>query len=280
MTLEILQPHGFCAGVERALAKAFAIKTPAYCLHAIVHNEQVVADLESRGFIFVESLDDVPHGATVLFSAHGVAPSVRALAVSRDLRVVDATCPFVSRAHAAAKEFASRALPVIIIGNTQHVEVKGIIGAVEAEGGSWTAVASRREASEVAERLGLAGVSRPCVGVVSQTTMDADLVEAVIGELRTGFDVMTSAAVCTATKERQDAVRAFDGDAVLVLGSALSSNTRRLGEVARCRAFYASALSDLDAIDFTGISRLGVTSGASTPEAFFKAAVAHLNLCR
>lgn len=276
MTVEILKPHGFCAGVAGALEKARRLSGPVYCLHALVHNEQVVADLARRGFVSVETLSDVPAGATVLLSAHGVAPRVRAEAAARGLRTVDATCPFVARVHAAARRFAERGLPVIVIGKAAHVEVQGILGEIAAAGGRSYTLDGAAAAAALARRLGAEGAVRPRVGVVSQTTMNADDVAKTVAALRAALDVETLAEVCRATKERQDAVKAFTGDALLVLGSAQSSNTRRLCEVARCRTFRAATLEEVAALDFSGVARLGVTSGASTPEAFFSEAVRRL----
>lgn len=274
MTIEILEPHGFCAGVKNALQKALALVTcqpqpsaaPVYCLHELVHNELVVADLKNRGMTFVESLADVPEGSTVLFSAHGVGPTVRAEAVSRKLTVVDATCPFVARVHQAAVEFASRGLQVVVIGHPDHAEVKGITGEVP----NPIVIDSFPHPNiSTSQRLNIS----TSLGIVSQTTMNADDVAAVVERLRQTFVVESTAEVCRATKERQDAVKAFDGDALLVLGSAQSSNTKRLCEVAHCRTFRAGTMADLRDIDFSGIRRLGVTSGASTPEEFFSQAV-------
>ena len=269
MTIEALEPHGFCAGVTNALRKAQTLLHPketVYCLHELVHNELVVADLRAKGMVFVESLAEVPEGATVLFSAHGVSPAVRAEAEARHLKVVDATCPFVARVHQSAVAFASRGLQVVVIGHRDHAEVKGIVGEVAEpivlESGS-------------PQHLAALSRTRP-LGVVSQTTMNADDVEALVGKLRESYEVESVAEVCRATKERQDAVKAFDGDALLVLGSANSSNTRRLCEVARCRTFRAGTLEDVRQLDFTGVKRLGVTSGASTPEDFFHAVIREL----
>ena len=133
MQVEVLEPHGFCAGVTAALRKALALvrdgaADTVYCLHELVHNEIVVGDLTRRGFKFVESVADIPEGTTVLFSAHGVSPAVRRAAAARRLKVVDATCPFVTRVHTAAREFAARGLPVVVIGHENHAEVKGIVG--------------------------------------------------------------------------------------------------------------------------------------------------------
>ena len=265
MKITVLEPHGFCAGVTAALRCARSLvatdaASTVYCLHELVHNELVVNDLRKRGFCFVESVEEVPPGATVLFSAHGVSPAVRAAAASRRLRIVDATCPFVARVHRAARDFASKGIAVVVIGKPTHAEVKGIVGEV-----------SR---SFVYPDLPPPG-SR--IGVVSQTTMNADEVAAVVARLRTAYDVETMAEVCHATKERQDAVRRFAGDALLVLGSANSSNTRRLCEVASCRSFRAGTMDDVRALDFGGVVELGVTSGASTPESFFEEAVAYLS---
>lgn len=262
MKVEVLEPHGFCAGVSNALRKALDLAEtgvrPLYCLHELVHNGLVVAALKARGFVFVESIDEVPEGATVLFSAHGVSPEVRARAAARRLEVVDATCPFVERVHRAARAFSERGLPVVVIGNPAHAEARGIIG-------------------EIARPFVYPDVpGRGPIGVVSQTTMNADEVARIVAELRERFEVETTAEVCNATRDRQNAVRAFTGDALLVLGSPSSSNTRRLCEVARCRAFRAGTMDEVRALDFSGVTRLGLMSGASTPEDFFDAVRVYL----
>ena len=272
MDVAVIEPHGFCAGVTGALRKALKVAAESggretYCLHELVHNEIVVGDLKKRGFVFVESLDEVPDGATVLFSAHGVAPQVREAAKARGIRVVDATCPFVDRVHRAAREFVARGLPVIVVGNPGHAEVKGILG--EAPGA--VVVSSVADAKALDRQF-----PDRVAGVVSQTTMNADEVRGIVDELRGRLQVEAAADVCNATRERQDAVRAFDGDALLVLGSATSSNTRRLCEVAKCRTFRAGTMDEVRALDLSGVVRLGVTSGASTPESFLEDAVAYL----
>ena len=253
MEIEILNPHGMCNGVNAAVAAAES-SGGAYCLHSLVHNEIVVEKLKSLGCRFVEDIEDVPDGETVVFSAHGVAPVTRRRAEMKHLRVIDATCPFVARAHRAAREFSLRGLPVVVLGDAEHVEVKGIMGEIE----------GMREPRR-GERI----------GVVAQTTMDAEAVEARVDELRRDYVVDGVVEVCTATRERQDAVRRFCGDALIVLGSRTSANTRRLCEIARCPAEIASDIDDVrSAIDrFRGLSRIGLTSGASTPESFFSAAL-------
>ena len=313
MKIQVIDPHGFCAGVKGALARARALIESeggrVWCLHELVHNELVVGELRGRGMVFVESLDDVPDGATVLFSAHGVSPAVRREAERRGLKVVDATCPFVKRVHSAASAFAQKGLPVVVIGKADHAEVKGIVGEIESVrvglGSDRVGLGSDRVDCRVINSIEAAktlidsnltlndsnstlkdpksplsdpksSLKSPRIGVVSQTTMNADEVAAIVAELKRHCEVETTAEVCRATKERQDAVKAFDGDALLVLGSANSSNTRRLCEVAGCRTFRAGTLDEVRALDFTGVERLGVTSGASTPEDFFNEVVSYL----
>ena len=259
MKVEVLEPHGMCAGVNAAIAKALKLKD-VYCLHELVHNEIVIGELKDLGFKFVERIEDVPEGETVVFSAHGVSPRVREIAKARKLKVVDTTCPFVAKVHRAAKAFSDKGLPVVILGDPKHAEVRGIRGEVDCNRLQSAAAGSR-------------------IGVVSQTTMNADEVERQVAELRKKYDIETMAEVCHATKERQDAVKRFAGDAVLVLGSQSSSNSRRLKEVAEqngAKAFMAGSMDELKKIDFSGVERLGVTSGASTPERFLMEAVKFL----
>ncbi|MBP5284801.1 MAG: 4-hydroxy-3-methylbut-2-enyl diphosphate reductase [Kiritimatiellae bacterium] len=250
MTIEVLEPHGFCAGVRGAIDVALSLSGKVYCLHELVHNELVVAELEKRGFSFVEDVDEIPDGETVLFSAHGVSPATREAAAKR-LKIVDATCPFVARVHRDARAFAEAGLPVVIIGNADHAEVRGIVGETGGKAYIYPDLPEGRR-----------------IGIVSQTTMNADEVARIVGELEKKYEVVSTAQVCGATKERQDAVKNFDGDALLVLGSANSSNTRRLCEAAKCRVFRAGSMDEVRAIDFSGIGRLGITGGASTPESF------------
>ena len=270
MKVEVIEPHGFCMGVKAAVEKAsrtlsLSSGKAVCCLHELVHNEQVVADLKARGLRFVESLDEVPDGATVLFSAHGVAPAVRDEAQRRELAVVDATCPFVARAHRAVREFAARGVPVVVVGRPEHAEVRGVMGEC----------ADARVVSMPDDVVALPFPEGP-VGVVCQTTLSHDTVYAVLDALHARYprlETPAAADVCTATRDRQRAVAEFvrgGGDGVLVLGSAGSSNTNRLVEVARAAgaSFVARAgtLDEVRALDFAGVRRLGITSGASTPE--------------
>lgn len=256
MKIEVIVPHGMCAGVRAAVDLAMR-QRDAYCLHSLVHSEIVTDELKSRGFRFVEDVEEVPDGAVVVFSAHGVSPSVRARAAEKGLKVVDATCPVVARAHRAVREFCERGLPVVVIGDPSHVEVKGLLG--EISGGRTPEKGGR-------------------IGVVCQTTLDAGEVARRVEELRRDYVVDSVSDVCPATRERQEAVRAFDGDALLVLGSRDSANTRRLCEVARCRVFTAGSMEEVKKArdQMEGLGRVGVTSGASTPERFFESAVSCL----
>ena len=271
MKIEVLEPHGMCAGVNAAIAKALKLKD-VYCLHELVHNEIVIGELKDLGFKFVERIEDVPEGETVVFSAHGVSPAVRLAARDRNLKVVDTTCPFVAKVHRAAKAFSEKGLPVVILGDPKHAEVKGIQGEVDC---------NRLQSAVAGSRI----------GVVSQTTMNADEVERRVAELKKKYDVETMAEVCTATCDRQKAVKNYclategaqrgrkESLGVLVLGSKSSSNSKRLVEVAEqngAQAFMAGSMDELKKIDFSGVERLGVTSGASTPERFLMEAVKYL----
>ena len=283
MIVEVLQPHGFCMGVRAAVEKAsrtlsLSAGGDVCCLHELVHNEQVVAELKAQGLRFVESLDDVPDGATVLFSAHGVAPAVRAEAQRRGLAVVDATCPFVARAHRAVRDFSARGVPVVVVGHADHAEVRGVVG----EAPECSVVASAEDVAELPFPA-----SSP-LGVLCQTTLSFGTVHAVLEALRARYphlETPPAADICTATRDRQRAVEAFvrgGGDGVLALGSAGSSNTNRLVEVARAAgasfAARAGSLEEVRTLDFAGVRRLGVTAGASTPEDFLERVVDALSL--
>ena len=269
---------GVKAAVEKA-SRTLALSAghPVYCLHELVHNEQVVADLTARGLRFVESLDDVPDGATVLFSAHGVAPAVREEARRRGLTVVDATCPFVACVHRAARAFAARGVPVVVVGHAGHAEVRGVVGGLS----DFSVVASPEEVASLPY-----SADAP-LGVLCQTTLSSGTVRAVLDALKARYphvETPPAADICTATRDRQQAVAAFvrgGGDGVLVLGSEGSSNTNRLVEVARAAgasfAARAGSLEAVRALDFAGVRRLGVTAGASTPEDFLERVVESLS---
>ena len=276
MRVEVLEPHGFCMGVRAAIDKALhalAVSGPLFCLHQLVHNESVVADLRAKGMRVVEALAEVPEGGTVLFSAHGVGPEARHEAARRGLRVIDATCPFVARVHRQVRTYAARGLAVVVVGHADHVEVRGVVDEAREAGARVAVVATPED---------VAACPLPPdahIGVVSQTTLSDNVLKDVRTALRARcrhVETTPASEACTATRDRQEAVRRFvarGGDGVLVLGSATSSNTRRLAEIAEmggARVWRVATDAELSGCDFTGIGTLGVTSGASTPEAFLE----------
>ena len=276
----IVEPHGFCSGVARAVETAELILEryagqPVYCLNEIVHNRQVVGGLREHGMIFVRSVEDVPEGAFLLLSAHGVSPQVKACAAVRNLKVVDAVCPFVSKVHAEVREFARRGMSVICIGHRAHEEVIGVVG--EAPD-----VVHVVESAEEAEEIDLPG-DFP-VGVVTQTTLGATQVDGVTAVLEKRFSqlqIPASTDVCYATRNRQGAVKELAGctQRVLVLGSSNSSNSRRLVECAESEgteSLLISELADLESLGWECIECVGITSGASTPEIFLNEVVQKL----
>ena len=269
-------PRASCAGVERAVEvveRALESRgPPIYVRKQIVHNAHVVADLRSRGAIFVEELDEVPHGATVIFSAHGVSPAVRAEAAARGLDVIDATCPLVSKVHAEARRFAAAGYDIVLVGHVGHEEVEGTFGEAPER---MHVIGS---ADEV-ENLRVEDPER--VAYLTQTTLAVDETTGVTDALRVRFPGLVGPAssdICYATQNRQDAVRALaeDCDVVLAIGSRNSSNSRRLVEVAE-RAGRPAALvedaSDIPPALLIGARRVGLTAGASAPEALVEGVV-------
>jgi 4-hydroxy-3-methylbut-2-enyl diphosphate reductase len=262
-------PRSFCAGVERAVEiveRALdRFGAPVYVRRQIVHNRHVVERLEARGAIFVDELDDVPAGATVVFSAHGVAPAVRERAAGRGLRVIDATCPLVAKVHAEARRFARAGYSLVLIGHAGHDETEGTLGEVPG-------IALVEDEAGV-DALDVVDPDR--VAYLTQTTLALDEVRGVVAALRDRFPGLAGQAdedVCYATQNRQDAVRALaqDCDAMLVAGSANSSNSNRLVEVAEragCPARLVDDESDLDLAWLAGAGTVGITAGASTPNA-------------
>jgi 4-hydroxy-3-methylbut-2-en-1-yl diphosphate reductase len=269
-------PRASCAGVIRAVEIVERVLedrgAPVYVRKQIVHNAHVVADLESRGAIFVEELDQVPPGSTAIFSAHGVSPEVRAQAAARNLDVIDATCPLVAKVHAEARRFSSAGFDIVLVGHDGHEEVEGTVGEAPA----------RTHVIATAEEVGglqLADPSR--VAYLTQTTLAIDETAGVVDALRQRFPTLAGPAssdICYATQNRQDAVRSLaqDCDLVLVVGSRNSSNSRRLVEVAE-RAGVRSALVDdgteIDPELLHGVRRIGLTAGASAPESVVQGVV-------
>lgn len=275
----IARPHGFCAGVWRALDIIAAAERlhppPLYCLNELVHNRRVVDDLIRRGVRFVRRLEEVPCGATVLFSAHGVAPAVRAQAAARHLVAVDATCPFVNKVHADVQRYAREGYTVVVIGSRDHDEVVGVAG----EAPESVVVIEGPAAAE-----GLQPPDPHKVAVVTQTTLSLEQVATVMTVLKARFpDLCTPPqhGICYATTNRQEAVRrvARESDLVVVLGSRNSANSNRLVEVAQnedTRAVLVAALQELAEVDLNGVQTVGLTAGASTPQQTVDETVAFL----
>ena len=272
--LIVVRPHGFCSGVARAVATAEAVLArergeTVYCLNEIVHNQQVVSRLSAQGMVVVHSIEAVPEGSLVLFSAHGVSPDVVRTALARGRRVIDATCPFVTKVHAEVRRFASLGACVICIGHRRHEEIVGVAGEAPEH---VRIVENAHEAEVLALPVGVP------VAVVTQTTLGESQVDSVMAVLRRrfpGLRVPASTDVCYATRNRQQAVRELARvcQRVLVLGSANSSNSQRLVETARAvgaEAVLVSELGQVQGVAWDAVASAGVTSGASTPESFLE----------
>lgn len=272
----LAEPRGFCAGVdraieivERALEKFGA---PIYVRHEIVHNDHVVADLRAKGAIFVEDLDEVPLGSRLIMSAHGVARKVRDHAAARDLDVFDATCPLVTKVHVEVRKLAAEGMEVVMIGHAGHPEVEGTMG--QLDGGIYLV-----EDESQASRLRVRTPDR--LAYVTQTTLSMDDTDSVVRELQKHFPNIRGPKVsdiCYATQNRQDAVKLMSGqvDVVLVVGSKTSSNTNRLREVAERHGVPAHLLNGAEELIPTwleGKQRVGITAGASAPEALVQGLV-------
>ncbi len=263
-------PRGYCAGVDRAILtveKALDLYgAPLYVRKEIVHNKYVVESLQERGVIFVDELDVVPEGSTVIFSAHGVAPSVHAEAAERSLKTIDATCPLVTKVHAEAKRFSNEGLDIILIGHAGHEEVEGTMGEAP---NSITLVQNPEEARNLE-------VANPEKLIwLSQTTLSVDETIQTVNVLKERFPEMASPPsddICYATQNRQTAVKAMSPlcDVVIVVGSGNSSNSVRLVEVAldagAKTSYRVDSFRELKSEWIEGASTIGVTSGASVPE--------------
>jgi 4-hydroxy-3-methylbut-2-enyl diphosphate reductase len=267
----LAQPRGFCAGVEMAVQVVErALERygpPLYVFHEIVHNRHVVEDFRRRGVTFVRSVEEVPRGARLIFSAHGVSPRVRQEAKARGVAlVIDATCPLVEKVHREVRRFAAQGYWIILVGHRGHDEIVGTSGEAP---GRVLVVGSVAEAQTVE-------VPDPGrVAVLTQTTLSVDDTREIVEALRRRFPGMITPPkedICYATQNRQDAVKALAGrvDLVLVVGSPNSENSNQLCRVARSQGVRAYLIDDLRAIDprwLEGVERLGITSGASAPEA-------------
>ncbi len=264
-----VRPRGFCAGVVRAVdiveLALEAYGAPVYVHHEIVHNTYVVEQLRRRGAIFVESIGEVPHGAVLVFSAHGVPPTVRDEAKDRSLKVIDATCPLVTKVHLEALKFAREKRTIILIGHRDHQEIVGTSG----EAPDRTLVVDSVEAVDALQ------VDDPeHLAFLTQTTLSLYDTQEIVARLRQRFPSIRGPAsddICYATQNRQEAVEqvAKDVDLILVVGSQNSSNSNRLVEVAQRRGVNAKlidAASDVDPAWLDGVKSVGLTAGASAPE--------------
>jgi 4-hydroxy-3-methylbut-2-enyl diphosphate reductase len=281
MENEILlaQPRGFCAGVDRAIEiveRALQqFGAPIYVRHEIVHNAYVVNDLRNKGAIFIEELDDVPAGNTLVFSAHGVSKAVREEAESRGLKVFDATCPLVTKVHVEVAKMRKQGAEIVMIGHAGHPEVEGTMGQAE-EG---------MHLVETVEDVNKLQVANPdLLAYVSQTTLSVDDTAEIITALKNRFPNIIEPKkgdICYATTNRQEAVKfmAPQVEVVVVVGSPNSSNSNRLREVAEKMGTPAYMVDNADAIDpawIAGKKRIGVTAGASAPEVLVQAVIDRL----
>jgi len=279
MKVILAAPRGFCAGVNMAIASLdLALRTfgpPVFVYHEIVHNKSVVQSFRGQGAVFVESLDTVPEGAVLLFSAHGVAPAVRQAARQRKLHVIDATCPLVTKVHLEAIRFARQGYTILLIGHAGHDEVVGTMG---------EAPAAMRlvQSVESVDQLTLPPDAQ--VAYLTQTTLSVDDAARIVQRLRARFPQLVEPPtedICYATQNRQEAVRRLSraADVVLVLGSQNSSNSQRLRELAAEQGVAAHLIdgpADIDDRWFQGVHTVLVTAGASAPETVVEGCLEHL----
>lgn len=282
--LFLASPRGFCAGVVRAVDivnRALDLfGAPIYVRHEVVHNRYVVEQLRAAGAVFVDELDQLPDGATVIFSAHGVPRSVEIEAEQRGLTVFDATCPLVTKVHLQVVRHARRGEEVVLIGHAGHPEVEGTMGRFET--GSAGAIYLVESVADVAQ-LQICDPQR--LFYVTQTTLSVDDSQQIIDALRQRFPAISGPRrddICYATQSRQDAVKqlARQCEVVYVVGSPNSSNSNRLREVAEregCVAYLIDAADEIQSTDLNGVCRVGVTAGASAPEILIEGVIRHLN---
>jgi len=284
MDIVLANPRGFCAGVDRAIEivkRAIeSLGAPIYVRHEVVHNRFVVEDLKARGAVFVEELDEVPAGGTVIFSAHGVSQAVRADADARGLKVFDATCPLVTKVHIEVARHCRAGRDVILIGHEGHPEVEGTMGQWQQQVGQGRIYL----VEDVADALALEIAQADNVAYTTQTTLSVDETRDVIAALQQRFPALQGPRhddICYATQNRQDAVRelAAECDLVLVVGSINSSNSNRLRELAEkqgATAYLVDGAEHIDPAWLDGKQRVGVTAGASAPEVLVQGVIARL----
>jgi 4-hydroxy-3-methylbut-2-enyl diphosphate reductase len=265
----LAEPRGFCAGVDRAIEiverALHKFGAPIYVRHEIVHNTYVVNDLKAKGAIFIEALDDVPAGATLVFSAHGVSRAVQAEAAARGFRIFDATCPLVTKVHVEVAKLHKEGYEFIMIGHKGHPEVEGTMG--QLEGGIHLV-------EDVADVAGVQPAQTELLAVVTQTTLSVDDAADIAAAIKARFPNARQPKqqdICYATQNRQDAVKIMSPqvDVMIVVGSPTSSNSNRLAELARklgCESYMVDNADELQAPWFEGRQRVGLTAGASAPE--------------
>ena len=282
MEILLANPRGFCAGVDRAIEivkRAIEIfGAPIYVRHEVVHNRFVVEDLRQRGAIFVEELHEVPAGATVIFSAHGVSQAVRDEAKSRGFRVFDATCPLVTKVHLEVARISRKGDECVLIGHKGHPEVEGTMGQYDnPEGGIYLV-----ESVDDVQHLSVKDPER--LHYSTQTTLSVDETKDIMAALRARFPAIQGPRkddICYATQNRQDAVRelASQTDLVLVVGSRNSSNSNRLRELAEkdgIRSYLIDGAEDIQPLWLEGVAKVGVTAGASAPELLVRQVIERL----
>jgi len=279
MRVILAQPRGFCAGVERAIDvvdEAIRVfDAPVYVRHEIVHNQRVVDDLRSKGAVFVEDVDEIPEGAPVVFSAHGVSKAVKAEAKERSLRAIDATCPLVTKVHRQVLRLNRLGYEVLLIGHVGHPEVEGTLGQLR-DG------IRLIQSVEDAERVEVANPDK--VAYATQTTLSLDDTEEIVRVLRRRFPSLQSPPtddICYATQNRQVTIKRLAGivDLVIVIGAANSSNSNRLVEVARSLGVPAHRVASAEELRpewFQTKQTIGLTAGASVPEVLVDEVVQHL----
>lgn len=279
MDILLANPRGFCAGVDRAIIiveqALEKFGAPIYVRHEVVHNKFVVDELKAKGAIFVEELDEVPSGNTVIFSAHGVSKTVRSEAERRGLRVFDATCPLVTKVHVEVAKMRENGREIIMIGHKGHPEVEGTMG--QSAGGMYLV-----ETPEDVMALQVRDPSR--LAYVTQTTLSLDDAAAIVAALKTRFpDIQgpKTDSICYATQNRQDAVKlmARDCDLVIIVGSPNSSNSNRLREVAEHHGVEAHMVDNANFLQpewLVGKKRIGISAGASAPEVLVQEVIARL----
>jgi len=279
MIVILAKPRGFCAGVDRAIEiveQALRLHgAPIYVRHEVVHNKYVVDDLRGKGAIFVEALEEVPLGSTVVFSAHGVSRAVRHESEQRGLEVFDATCPLVTKVHVEVTRLREQGREIVMIGHRGHPEVEGTMG--QAQSGMYLVESPNDVANlQVLDEANLA--------YVTQTTLSVDDARQIIAALKGRYPTIIGPKkddICYATQNRQDAVKALalECDVVIVVGSPNSSNSNRLREVAQnmgVPAYMVDAAADLDPRWVLGAARVGVTAGASAPEVLVRELIERL----